>query len=334
MKKEQWIMMCRAGFENVLSAEVVDRWGAEVVECGMGWIRGTGSCKGARAIFESDRIERAAQVRPDALKPISEDTVERVFLGLESGVPWSIRGYTPEQTRHPAHEARIKGIEKALLRGLRRLDKKRHAYFRENGRKAELEMRLCLTEDGLWYGVMPVTGGAGIRRMKMDPLAPSRSYLKMEEALSVMGCEPEPGQRVIDLGAAPGGWTYAFLKRGCEVLAVDHGPLKLQDEGNGQVTHVKENGLTYEPPADWGQVDWMVADMLIAPGMALGLLRRWVEPGRVRRMVCNMKLPQQHPYVAVEPLLVFCRNTPTWRFDIRQLYHDRREITVMGERLD
>lgn len=31
----------------------------------------------------------------------------------------------------------------------------------------------------------------------------------------------KPGQKVIDLGAAPGGWTQIAVERGCKVIAVD-----------------------------------------------------------------------------------------------------------------
>ena len=41
-----------------------------------------------------------------------------------------------------------------------------------------------------------------------------------------MGLEPMPGERVCDLGAAPGGWSYSAAKRGASVVAVDNGPLK------------------------------------------------------------------------------------------------------------
>lgn len=49
----------------------------------------------------------------------------------------------------------------------------------------------------------------GQRRMADDTQAPSRSYLKVEEAYIVLGREPQPDETVVDLGAAPGGWSYS-----------------------------------------------------------------------------------------------------------------------------
>ena len=170
--------------------------------------------------------------------------------------------------------------------------------------------------------------------MSFDPLAPSRSYLKIEEVFERMGETPRPRQRVVDLGAAPGGWSYAFLKRGCRVLAVDHGPMKLNAAGfgQGQLIHLRENGITFRPPADWTPADWMVSDMLIPPGQTLGMIRKWMEETLARRFVFNIKLPQQHPYPVLQPIEAYLRRIPGLRFQMRQLYHDRREVTVFGVR--
>jgi len=173
-------------------------------------------------------------------------------------------------------------------------------------------------------------GGHG--RVKADRLAPSRSHMKVEEAFMRMAEHPVPGQSVIDLGAAPGGWTYAFLKRGCHVTAVDSGPLRLPDEqeGWGTVQHLRSDGITFAPKAHQIPVDWMVSDMLIPPGVALGLLRKWVSKKWAKRMVCNIKIPQQNPFVAIAPIIEFLEEQKAWNFKIRQFYHDRREVTITG----
>ncbi|MBI2439891.1 MAG: hypothetical protein HYV35_00800 [Lentisphaerae bacterium] len=173
-----------------------------------------------------------------------------------------------------------------------------------------------------------------MHRIRFDIQAPSRSYLKIEEVFERLQEAPIRGQHVVDLGAAPGGWSYAFLKRGCRVLAVDNGPLKLNHPGTagGSLTHHRENGISFVPPPTWRPLDWMVSDMLISPGQTLGMFRKWIERAWTRRFVLNIKLPQQHPYPAIKPIETFLRSQPRIQFHIRQLYHDRREITVFGMR--
>jgi len=72
----------------------------------------------------------------------------------------------------------------------------------------------------------------GIHRVSMAHDAPSRSYLKLAEAFEVFLDKEEqaqwlkPGMTAIDLGAAPGGWTWQLVQRGLKVVAVDNGRLK------------------------------------------------------------------------------------------------------------
>jgi len=54
---------------------------------------------------------------------------------------------------------------------------------------------------------------------------PNRAYLKLWEALVRLGRWPGPGERCLDLGASPGGWTYVIAKLGAQVIAVDKAPL-------------------------------------------------------------------------------------------------------------
>jgi FtsJ-like methyltransferase len=198
--------------------------------------------------------------------------------------------------------------------------------------------QVCLVAGGAWWALTPAAGLAdpqpgGVHRMARAAEAPSRSYLKIEEALEVLGRPPRPRERVIDLGAAPGGWSYAFLLRGCRVLAVDNGPLKLPglDALPGELTHLHSDGLRLRPPPDWLPADWLLSDMLIAPGVCLGLLRKWIGAGWMRRFIVNVKLPQREPLAALRPLRDYLAGVPGLAWRMRQLYHDRREVTVLGE---
>ncbi|MDH5751508.1 MAG: hypothetical protein OEZ59_03720, partial [Deltaproteobacteria bacterium] len=197
--------------------------------------------------------------------------------------------------------------------------------------------QLCLVEDGVWSAFMPVErlshphpGGAS--RLRKDDTAPSRSALKLEEAFELMGEAPLYRSKVVDLGAAPGGWSQACLKRGANVLAVDNGPLRTQgwDDLPGMLEHHRGDGLTYRPPRERLPVDWLLSDMLVAPGVCLGLLRRWLGEGWCSRFVVNVKIPQKNPLAALDPLLEYLGTLKGWHWQARQLFHDRREVTLMG----
>ena len=58
---------------------------------------------------------------------------------------------------------------------------------------------------------------------------PSRAYLKLWEALTLIGRRPEPGERCLDLGSSPGGWSWALQQMGAQVVSVDKAPLAPAD---------------------------------------------------------------------------------------------------------
>lgn len=82
----------------------------------------------------------------------------------------------------------------------------------------------------------------GIPRLKFPADAPSRSTLKLEEALHVFIPADEWDERLangmyaVDLGACPGGWTYQLVKRNMWVYSVDNGPMAQSLMDTGQVT--------------------------------------------------------------------------------------------------
>ncbi|MBI5623530.1 MAG: rRNA methyltransferase [Elusimicrobia bacterium] len=169
----------------------------------------------------------------------------------------------------------------------------------------------------------------GQRRMADDPHAPSRSYLKVEEAYAVLGEAPAPGQTVADLGAAPGGWSYSAARRGAAVTAVDNGPLKDGASGNPLITHLREDAFKFAPES---QVDWLFCDLLEDPARTLGLLERWAGSGWCGRFVANLKFGRNDPLPLLRKVLardgVLAGRCALLR--ARHLYHDREEFTVVG----
>ncbi len=173
----------------------------------------------------------------------------------------------------------------------------------------------------------------GQRRMADDPLAPSRSYLKIEEAYVVMGCGPQPRETVCDLGASPGGWSYSAAKRGARVIAVDNGPLKGGALENALIEHRHEDAFRYTPRT--GRVfDWMFCDLVEEPHHVLeNLVGPWLQHGWCRRFVVILKFGRTDPLALLREVRAagapFLLHTKDLR--IRHLYHNREELTVMGE---
>jgi 23S rRNA (cytidine2498-2'-O)-methyltransferase len=169
----------------------------------------------------------------------------------------------------------------------------------------------------------------GQRRMADDPQAPSRSYLKVEEAYRVLGAAPRAGQSVVDLGAAPGGWSYSAAKRGALVLAVDNGPLKGGASGHPAIKHAAADAFKFRPQRP---ADWLFCDLLDDPRKVLGLLRLWAQSRWCDRFIVNLKFGRIDPLLllqeAFSPRAGIAPRCALLR--ARHLYPDREELTLAG----
>lgn len=181
----------------------------------------------------------------------------------------------------------------------------------------------------------------GIPRLRMPSGAPSRSALKLAEAFVTFLGERErdlvgAGMRAVDLGAAPGGWTWQLAHRGLRVTAVDNGPLKGEVADDSLVTHLRTDGYGFVPRRP---VDWMVCDIADKPARVAALVALWIGEGHARRTIFNLKLPMKQRYdelrrcesIIVEALR---RAGVKHALAFRQLYHDREEVTGYCTRVD
>ncbi|SNS98567.1 23S rRNA (cytidine(2498)-2'-O)-methyltransferase RlmM [Pseudomonas segetis] len=181
----------------------------------------------------------------------------------------------------------------------------------------------------------------GIPRLKFPREAPSRSTLKLEEAWHTFIPREEWDERLngdmtgVDLGAAPGGWTYQLVKRGMLVTAIDNGPMAQSLMDTGLVQHLMADGFTYKPRQP---VDWMVCDIVEKPARNAALLETWIGEGLCREAVVNLKLPMKQRYAEVRKLLDrmeagFAERRIKVSIACKQLYHDREEVTCHLRRL-
>jgi 23S rRNA (cytidine2498-2'-O)-methyltransferase len=176
----------------------------------------------------------------------------------------------------------------------------------------------------------------GIVRQSMPAEAPSRSTMKLAEAIEVFLDRSEQtrllrqGMQAVDLGAAPGGWTWQLVKRGIRVTAVDNGPMKGVLAHHPLVQHLKQDGFKYAPRKS---VEWLVCDMVEKPSRVAALIASWFAAGWCRHAIFNLKLPMKQRVAALDSALGGIRTRLdeegiNYRMMAKQLYHDREEVTV------
>jgi len=177
---------------------------------------------------------------------------------------------------------------------------------------------------------------AGIMHLKLPHQAPSRSMLKLDEALRTFYPRRKQNQILkkgmcaVDLGAAPGGWTWLLTQYGVQVVAIDNGALETTLNESKLVTHIKTDAYKYSPEFP---VDWLVADIADKPSRVFELIELWLENNWARNLIFILKLPMLQRFKFLNEHIInrlkeISQQEPNRRLCMKQLSHDRNEITI------
>ncbi|SRR5579883_983200 len=266
---------------------------------------------------------------------IADSAIAAFSNSLVSDEPFTLHVWVPDSTDGNRLASEATALEAALAARLPPALAARRLPVGDP-RPGGLLAQLCLASaDIAFAGVAPFSDAlspfpGGRARMRDLAGAPSRAAMKLEEALAWIGYGPEPGDSCVDLGAAPGGWTFVLLARRARVIAVDPGRLAPSLANRKGVTWVGRSAFEFEPREP---VDWLFCDMAWRPLEVAQLLAKWGRKKLARTLVANLKLPmkQKAEHVAKVRNLV---GSGGWR-DVRtrHLYHDRDEITLAAWRL-
>ena len=337
------ISTCQPGFTDLLAGEL-SAHGFAPVEQGAGWVRTEpGKRVGDNALhplpdlcFPQMALLEPVEIAADSVNALAAKITEQFLTTAKTE---RFEGEWPflfeEAAEMDGLGRRVKGVEKMVEENLKkRMSRVAKLAVADKPRGvARLRGLYVFFVDFKRAYVAREAVFGGQRRMADDEQAPSRSYLKIEEAYIVLGREPAFEETVVDLGAAPGGWSYSASKRGAKIVAVDNGPLKGGAYNNYKIEHRMEDAFTFRPAPD--QVfDWMFCDLVEEPHHVMeNLIQPWLERGWCRRFVVILKFGRVDPLALLRdvraPESVFSRCATNVR--VRHLYHDREEFTIVGE---
>ena len=148
---------------------------------------------------------------------------------------------------------------------------------------------------------------------------PSRAYLKFWEACTRWEEWPGPGETCLDLGASPGGWTWAAAELGATVTAIDKAPLDPRVAAMRGVSERIESAFALAPE----KVDWLLSDVIAYPERLLALVQRWIAAGAARRIVCTIKFQGETDHAAAEAFAAIPGAS------VMHLFHNKHELTFL-----
>jgi len=142
---------------------------------------------------------------------------------------------------------------------------------------------------------------------------PSRAYLKLWELFSRIKVWPRTGERCIDLGASPGGWTWVLQGLGARVVAVDKAPLAPRVAKLVECRQESAFGLKPE------KTDWLFSDVICEPARLLKLVERWLPVAS--NIVCTLKFKGVTDHATARKFAEIPGS------QLLHLHHNRHELT-------
>jgi 23S rRNA (cytidine2498-2'-O)-methyltransferase len=300
------VFLCSTGFEAALAEES----------------EGSIVCPGVVTAERGDDFVFARQILPDA-KRVQASSISKLaqaaLTQLKIEGPFELHAIVPDDPADP-------NLPGELARRVALVAEQIHRKQTSGDRVLQLllfardDLFVSLSQMGRW----PVPWPAGRVPVPDDWDAPSSAFRKLEEALAWLGTAPRAGDRCVDLGAAPGGWSHVALKRGAQVTAVDRADLDPRIAK--RVQHVRRDGFSYVPEAP--PVDWLLCDIIASPEKSLALLEKWLAGGWARNLCFHLKFKGRQGYALAQKARTL---HPSFR--VKHLYHDRNEVTVMARGL-
>jgi len=188
-----------------------------------------------------------------------------------------------------------------------------------------------------WHRVADVASAwpGGVHPAAAGPLPSgvvSRAWLKLDEAIRVFEIPLEPGQRAIELGAAPGGACQRLLEAGLDVVGIDPALVDPAVAVAPRFTHWRMRARDV-PVRRFRGCDWLMADMNIDPRSTLAALGRVATaPGvQLAGIVATLKIPA---WPRAGELPGWLEAVGSWGFTVRarQLSTAGREVCVVAVR--
>lgn len=160
-----------------------------------------------------------------------------------------------------------------------------------------------------------VDGKLNFKENKIVP--PSRAYLKLWEALSVLGDWPRKDERVVDLGSSPGSWTWALAELGPHVLSIDRSTLDPKVMRAKNIEFRTGDAFSMQPT----KLDWVFSDVICFPDKLFEYMSAWIKSGLCEKFVANVKFAGE-----VDPAIIHkFRQLPHSR--VLHLLNGKKEVT-------
>ncbi len=161
----------------------------------------------------------------------------------------------------------------------------------------------------------------------------SRAYLKIAEAVAWSQLPMQPGDRVVEIGSAPGGSCQRLLDVGLEVTGVDPAEMDELLLNHPRFEHWRSKAAGMKRKM-YSKFKWLTADANVAPNYTLEVVEDIVNypTSRFQGLLLTFKLSSYELIVQVDAAAAQIRDWGFSKVKVRQLASNRRECCIAAQR--
>jgi 23S rRNA (cytidine2498-2'-O)-methyltransferase len=182
------------------------------------------------------------------------------------------------------------------------------------------------------------TSPGGLPQIDQPYEAPSRAFLKMEQALAwqnLTSGKTLTGLTALELGCAPGGASYSLLNHGIHVIGIDTGAmddrvLNYRGPDGAIFTHLRTTAGAVSSQDLPQKIDMLVSDMNLAPPIVLKYVEALQRRIRAKILIITLKLNDRSLEEKIPLYLKHFAQFAPGRVSATQLAANRREICLFS----
>lgn len=195
---------------------------------------------------------------------------------------------------------------------------------------------IMVNEDEFWLGEYQLskrhfaTPGEVSSISKIN--TPSRAYYKIAEAFESFDLIIDEGQRILELGSSPGGASQFLLDQGAIVLGVDPAEMDPLILKNKNFTHLKMPFEHLMEEKFKTNVDWIISDINLPPGVVMKEVRRLETFLKPKTMLITLKMNQDKFLSELKNFEEGISKLGFNHVELKYLPSHRQEILLMARR--
>lgn len=178
----------------------------------------------------------------------------------------------------------------------------------------------------------------GLPRVSLSADAPSRAWLKMEQALAFAGLDAQGalrGKVALELGSAPGGSSLSLMQHGATVFGVDAAEmdrraLDFNSADGAHFVHFKMSAGQVPRALLPERVDLLVCDLNAAPHVIIPIVERFQAQVHASLFLLTMKLNDEETRARIPEFLHRLRRCSPPLMRATQLAANRSEFCLVA----